>query len=106
MQITLRERSIICQFNIRRNRFKFRKRTNVVNNTTNGSNYTLTLANRKRYGCETWSVTLEEEHRLRVFENRILRKILGPKRDGVTGYWRKMHSKKLHGLYLHPILIG
>jgi hypothetical protein len=40
------------------------------------------------YGCETWSVTLREEHRLRVFENRVLRKIFGPKRDEVTGEWR------------------
>jgi hypothetical protein len=41
------------------------------------------------YGCETWSLTLREEHRLRVFENRVLRKIFGPKRDEVTGEWRK-----------------
>ena len=41
------------------------------------------------YGCETWSLTLREEHRLRVFENRVLRRIFGPKRDEVTGEWRK-----------------
>jgi hypothetical protein len=41
------------------------------------------------YKCETWSLTLREEHRLRVFENRVLRKIFGPKRDEVTGEWRK-----------------
>ena len=41
------------------------------------------------YGCETWSLTLRKEHRLRVFENRVLRRIFGPKRDGVTGQWRK-----------------
>jgi hypothetical protein len=75
--MALRERSIICWFNSRRNRIKFRKRKNVVNNTTNGSNYTLTLANRKRYGCETWSVTLREKHRVRVLENRVLRNYLG-----------------------------
>jgi hypothetical protein len=44
------------------------------------------------YGCETWSLTLREEHRLRVFENRVLRKIFGPKRDEVTGEWRKLHK--------------
>jgi hypothetical protein len=44
------------------------------------------------YGCETWSLTLREEHRLRVFENRVLRRILGPKRDEVTGEWRKLHN--------------
>jgi hypothetical protein len=42
------------------------------------------------YGCETWSLTLSEEHRLRVFENRVLRRIFGPKRDEVTGEWRKI----------------
>jgi hypothetical protein len=42
------------------------------------------------YGCETWSLTVREEHRLRVFENRVLRRIFGPKRDEVTGEWRKL----------------
>jgi hypothetical protein len=51
------------------------------------------------YGCETWSLTLREEHRLRVFENRVLRRIFGPKRDEVTGEWRKLHNKELHDLY-------
>jgi hypothetical protein len=51
------------------------------------------------YGCETWSVTLREQHRLRVFENRVLRGIFGPKRDEVTGEWRKLHSGELHNLY-------
>jgi hypothetical protein len=41
------------------------------------------------YGCKTWSLTLKEEHNLRLFENRVLRRIFGPKRDGVTGGWRK-----------------
>jgi hypothetical protein len=47
------------------------------------------------YGCETWSLTLREEHRLRVFENRVLRRIFEPKRDEVTGEWRKLHSEEL-----------
>ena len=51
------------------------------------------------YGCETWSLTLREEHRLRVFENRVLRRIFGPKRDGVTGEWRKLHNEELNDLY-------
>jgi hypothetical protein len=51
------------------------------------------------YGCETWSVTLREEHRLRVFENRVLRRIFGPRRDEVTGEWRKLHNEELHNLY-------
>jgi hypothetical protein len=50
------------------------------------------------YGCETWSITLSVEHRLRVFENSVLR-IFGPKRDEVTGDWRKLHNGKLHNLY-------
>jgi hypothetical protein len=44
------------------------------------------------YGCETWSLTLREEHRLRVFESRVLRRIFGPKMDKVTGEWRKLHN--------------
>jgi hypothetical protein len=51
------------------------------------------------YGCETWSLTLREEHRLRVFENRVLRRIFGPKRDEVTGEWRKLHNEELRDLY-------
>jgi hypothetical protein len=51
------------------------------------------------YGCETLSLTLREEHRLRVFENRVLRRIFGPKRDEVTGEWRKLDNKELHDLY-------
>jgi hypothetical protein len=44
------------------------------------------------YGCETWSLTVREKHKLRVFENRVLRRIFGPKRDGVMGWWRKLHN--------------
>jgi hypothetical protein len=54
------------------------------------------------YGCETWSLTLREKHRLRVFENRVLRGIFGPKRDEVTGEWRKLHIGELHNLYSSP----
>jgi hypothetical protein len=57
------------------------------------------------YGCETWSVILREEHRLRVFENRVLRRILGPKRDEGTGEWRRMHSGELRNLYSSPDII-
>ena len=51
------------------------------------------------YGCETWSLTLREECRLRVFENRVLRRVFGPKRDEVTGEWRKLHNEELNDLY-------
>jgi hypothetical protein len=57
------------------------------------------------YGCETWSLTLREEHRLRVFENRVLRRIFGPKIDEVTGGWRKLHNEELHGLYSSPSIV-
>jgi hypothetical protein len=57
------------------------------------------------YGCETWSLTLGEEHRVKVFENRVLRRIFGPKRDEVTGGWRKLHNEKLHHLYSSPSII-
>jgi hypothetical protein len=51
------------------------------------------------YGCEIWSLKLREEHRLRVFENRALRRLFGTKRDEVTGEWRKLHNEKLRDLY-------
>jgi len=54
------------------------------------------------YGCETWSLTLSEEHRLRVFENRVLSRIFGPQRDEVTGKWRKLHNEELSDLYCSP----
>jgi hypothetical protein len=50
------------------------------------------------YGCETWSLTLREEHKLRIFENRVLRRIFGPKREE-DGWWRKLHKDELHNLY-------
>jgi hypothetical protein len=57
------------------------------------------------YGCETWSLTLREEHRLRVFENRVLRRIFGPKRNEVTGDLGKLHNEELHNLYFSPNII-
>jgi hypothetical protein len=54
------------------------------------------------YGCKTWSLTLREEHRFKVFENRAVRRIFGPKWDDVTGEWRKLHSVELHNLYSSP----
>jgi hypothetical protein len=57
------------------------------------------------YGCETWSLTLREEHRLRVFKNKVLRRIFGPKRDEVTGGWRKLHNEAIRDLYSSPSII-
>ena len=58
------------------------------------------------YGFETWTLTLREEHRLRVFENGVQGKIFGPKKDEVTERWRKLHSEELYALYCSPKLFG
>ena len=58
------------------------------------------------YRCETWSLTLREERRLRVFANRVLRSMFGPKRDEVTAEWRKLYNEELNDFTSHPILFG
>ena len=57
------------------------------------------------YGCETWSLILREERRLRVFENRVLRRVFGPKRDEVTGEWRKLYNEELRDLDTLPNIV-
>ena len=57
------------------------------------------------YGCETWSITLRKERRLRVFEHRVLRRIFEPKREQVTGKWRKLHNDQLNDLYCSPSIV-
>ena len=57
------------------------------------------------YECETWSLTLREESRLRMFENRVFRIVFGPKRDEVTGEWRKLHNEELNDLYSLPNIV-
>jgi hypothetical protein len=57
------------------------------------------------YGCETWSLTQREKHRLRVLENKVLKRIFGQKRDDVTGGWRKLHNEELRDLYSSPCII-
>jgi hypothetical protein len=56
-------------------------------------------------GCEGLSLSLREKHELRLFENRVLRRIFGPRRDEVTGDWRKLHNEELHNLYSTPNII-
>ena len=57
------------------------------------------------HGCETWLLTFRDEHRLRVFENRVFRGISVPKRDEVTGEWRKLHNEELNDLYSTPNIV-
>ena len=57
------------------------------------------------YGCETWSLTLREERRLRMFENRVLRRVFGPKRDEMKGEWGKLHNEELNDLYSLPNIV-
>ena len=57
------------------------------------------------YGCETWSLTLREERKLRVFENMVLRRIFGPRRDEVMWEWRKLHNEELNDLYFSPNIV-
>jgi hypothetical protein len=57
------------------------------------------------YGCETLSLTVREEHKLKVFENKVLRRIFGPKRDRVTGGWRKLHNEELYKFYCFSSII-
>jgi len=74
-------------------------------------NYLVTQINRNVvfpvvwYGCEAWFLILREEHRLRVFENRVLRKIFWPKRDEVTGKCKRPHNEELYALYSSPYII-
>ena len=57
------------------------------------------------YGCEAWSLIAREERKLRVFENMVLRRIFGPRRDEVTGEWRRLHNNELNGLYSSPNIV-
>ena len=57
------------------------------------------------YGCETWSLTLREERRLRVFESKVLKRIFGPRRDEVTGDWRRLHNEEINDLYCSPNIV-
>ena len=57
------------------------------------------------YGFDNWSLTLREERRLRMFENRVLRRVFGPKREELTGEWRRLHNEELNDLYSLPNIV-
>jgi hypothetical protein len=67
--------------------------------------YGITILSVVLYGCETWSVTMRGEHRLRMYENRVLRRVFGPNRDEATGEWRKRHEE-LSDLHASPHVFG
>jgi hypothetical protein len=67
--------------------------------------YKITILSVVLHGCEISLLTLREEHRPKASENRVLRRIFGPKRDGLTGGWRKLHNEELHNLYSSPSII-
>jgi hypothetical protein len=77
----------------------------MLSGNVKGKMYKIVIVPVVLCGCETWSVTLREGHRLRVFGNRVLRGIFGPKGDEVTGEWRKLHNGQLHNLYSSPDII-
>jgi hypothetical protein len=67
--------------------------------------YRIIILNMVLYWCVTWALTLKEDYRLKVFENRVLGRIFGPRRGEVPEGWRKLHNEELHGLYSSPVII-
>jgi hypothetical protein len=74
----------------------------LLSKNVNSGIYKIIILPAILYGCETWSLTLREELRLRVFENRVLKRIFGPKKNEVTGEWRKLRNEELRDLYSSP----
>jgi hypothetical protein len=79
--------------------------SHLLSRNTKGKTYKTIILPVVLQGCEPWSLTLREEHGLRVFENRVLRRIFGPKRDEVWGEQRKLHNRELQNLYSSPDII-
>ncbi|KAJ4447398.1 hypothetical protein ANN_09404 [Periplaneta americana] len=81
------------------------EKTNLLSKNLKVSIYKTVILPVVLYGCKTWTLTLRKEQRLRMFDNKVLRKIFGAKRDEVTGEWRKLHNAELHALYSSPDII-
>jgi hypothetical protein len=79
--------------------------SNLPSKNTKIDIYRATVLPVALYGCETWLLMMREEHTLWLFENRVLRKIFGRRRDGVTGEWRRLHNKELNDVYCSPNII-
>jgi hypothetical protein len=77
----------------------------LLSKNVNIKTYTTIILPVVSYGCETWSITVREKCRPKVFENRVLRRIFGPKRYEVTEEWRRLHNKELYALYSSPDII-
>ena len=80
--------------------------SSLLSKNVKGKTYRTIILPVVLYECETWSLTLREECRLRVFVNRVLRRIFGPKRDEVTGEWRRLHDEELYACTPHQISFG
>jgi len=93
------ELELICSFN------KTVLSIDPQNKDTSTEGYRTIILPVVLYGCETWSLTLRDERGLRVFENRVLRKVFGPKRDEVTGEWTKLNNEELNDLYSLPNIV-
>jgi hypothetical protein len=76
--------------------------SSVLSTTINIKIYRTIILSFVLYGCETWSLTLREERRLKVFENRVLRRVFGSTRDEATGEWRRLHNEELYDSYCLP----
>jgi hypothetical protein len=82
--------------------FSYLSKTHLLSRNVKVKIYKIVILPVVLYGCETWSLTLREEHRLRMFEKRVLRRIFGPRRDEEMGEWRKLHKEEFHHLYSTP----